>query len=147
MIEDGEGTNPLITSPISYIIDPAGDPPHTHSVELDDKGQGSLGDPDVGEPHTHLIVDWDIQSSGEYPHIHALVKKEIISPELPVGEVANKEWDDSVSDTKEKVKVSTQSDSPSVRRVFNQKGKYLGTFDTKKPIDKEKYKTMLKGAK
>lgn len=59
----------------------------------------------------------------------------------------NKEWDDEVSDTKEKVKVSVSKTAPHVRMVFDKDGKYKGSFDTNKTKDKTKYKTMFKGAK
>ena len=60
---------------------------------------------------------------------------------------ADKEWDDTVADTKEKVRVSVSKDSPNVRRVFDKKGKYMGSFDTKKQVDKTKYKSMFKAGK
>lgn len=137
----------------NYIAHPAGDPQHTHEVQTDAYGNGSLGAVSNDEDHTHNMINWEVQPSGTFPHIHIVAKEEILSPTEPVGlpdsEIgeADKELDDEVSDTKEKVKVVIPKAAPNVRRVFDKTGKYMGSFDTKNKKDSTKYKTMFKGAK
>lgn len=141
----------------NFIVAMAGDPPHTHEMHVDSEGNGALGDASIGEPHVHNMTNWEVQPAGSYPHIHAIVKEEVISPtddksvvspeaSSVIGE-ADMEHDDIISDTKQKVKVVTPKASPNVRRVFDKTGKYVGSFDTKNKIDHNKYKTMFKAAK
>ena len=149
-----------------YNVSLAGDPQHTHEIQADSEGNGVLGKPSNGEDHIHNLVKWEVQPAGSYPHIHVIVKEEVVSPlispdmqdifkESPIAKAldslglgeADKEMDDVVSDTKEKVKVVIPKSAPNVRRVFDKTGKYVGSFDTKDKVDKNRYKTMFKGAK
>lgn len=178
MLEDGEPiieptVEPVAQTDSEYKVSPAGDPQHTHEMHADSEGNGALGAASVGEQHVHNMTNWEVQPSGSYPHLHAIVKEEIISPvvrdtsleltpqmvsvmdqspiakaldALGLGE-ADKELDDEVADTKQKVKVVIPKTDPHVRRVFDQSGKYMGSFNTKDKKDQTKYKTMFKGGK
>lgn len=183
MLEDGE--------PVSiptYTVNPAGDPPHIHTLQIDPEGYGKLSNQSEGEPHDHEVTNWAVQSAGSFPHIHEIVRQEVVHPNTlandmvnhepnspakdmfdksPIGQAlanivpglhkcsceeyteaaVDREWDDHISDTKEPVKISMSRETPTVRRVFDKKGKYIGSFDTKNSKDKVKYKSMFKGAK
>lgn len=152
ILEDGEESNPLINSTplLPGEVSMSGDPRHTHARNLDHMGNGKLTHASDGEDHEHEVFGWEVKASSNsnYPHIH-LVSKEPAAPCAPCDKVSegDKTWDDEVSDTKEKVKVSVSKNAPHIKRVFDKAGKYMGSFDTKKTDQKNKYKTMFKGAK